>query len=208
MKIHTMRYNLKQMPAGKMEKNKIVLGMLVILVIVPFLGNQSFAQESNESSLVVTKGISSDGTVHITITSTPIEAHKPLALQISFTDSKGNKILHENYGIRAMQQESNGITILSNQTAYAENGDDVQVTLPLDNSSPINFQIQLQGSGLPGTDPSTWEGQIDTVGMTVVPEFGPLVSIVLITSFVVVVLYMRRSGFNLAYFGKQRNQVN
>lgn len=196
------------MLAGKIRKDKIVLGILVILVTVPFLGNQSFAQESNDSSLVVTKGISSDGTVHITITSTPIEIHKPFAFQISFTDSKGNKILHENYGIRAMQQESNGITILSNQTAYAENGDDLQVTLPLDNPSPINFQIQLQGSGLPGTDPSTWEGQIDTVGMTVVPEFGPLVSIVLITSFVVVVLFVRRSGFNLAYFGKHGNQVN
>ena len=195
-------YNLKQMPV-----DKIVLGILVILVIVPFLGNQSFAQESPGSSLVVTKGISSDGTIHITITSTTIEMHKPLALQISFTDSKGNKILHENYGIRAMQQESNGITILSNQTAYAENGDDLQVTLPLDNTSPVNFQIQLQGSGLPGTDPSTWEGQIDTVGMTVVPEFGPLVSLVLVASFVVVVLFVRRSGFNFACFGKHGNQV-
>ena len=203
-----MSYNLKQILVGKIEKNKIVLGMLVILVIIPFLGNQSFAQESHDSSLVVTKGVSSDGTVHITITSTPIEAHKPLALQISFTDSKGSKILHENYGIRAMQQESNGITILSNQTAYAENGDDVQVTLPLDNQSPINFQIQLQGSGLPGTDPSTWQGQIDTVGMTVVPEFGSLASIVLVVSLVAVVLFVRRSGFNLACFGKQGNQAN
>lgn len=195
------------MPIGKTKKDKIVLGILVILVTVPFLGNQSFAQESDDSSLIVTKGISSDGTVHITITSTPIEMHKPLALQISFTDSKGNKILHENYGITAMQQETNGITILSNHTAYAENGDDLQVTLPLDNTSPVNFLIQLQGSGLPGTDPSTWEGQIDTVGMTVVPEFGPLASLILVASFVVVVLFVRRSGFNFACFVKHGNQV-
>lgn len=200
-------YNLKQMPVGKTKKDKIVLGILVILVTVPFLGNQSFAQESSDSSLIVTKGISSDGTVHITIISTPIEMHKPLALQISFTDSKGNKILHENYGITAMQQETNGITILSNHTAYAENGDDLQVTLPLDNTSPVNFLIQLQGSGLPGTDPSTWEGQIDTVGMTVVPEFGPLASLVLVASFVVVVLFVHRSGFNFACFVKHGNQV-
>jgi predicted secreted protein with PEFG-CTERM motif len=187
-------YNLKTMPIGRMKKGNIVLGIIITLVVVPFLVHPSFAQESSDSSLVITKGVSSDGTVHITITSTPIEMHKPLALQISFTDSKGNKILHENYGIRAMQQEGNGITILSNQTAYAENGDDLQVTLPLYNASPVNFQIQLQGSGLPGTDPSTWEGQVDTVGMTVVPEFGSLASAILVVSFVVVLL-VRRSSF-------------
>lgn len=192
-------YNLKLMPIGRMKKGNIVLGIIITLVTVPFLVHPSFAQESSDSSLVITKGVSSDGTVHITITSTPIEMHKPLALQISFTDSKGNKILHENYGIRAMQQEGNGITILSNQTAYAENGDDLQVTLPLYNASPVNFQIQLQGSGLPGTDPSTWEGQIDTVGMTVVPEFGSLASAILVASFVVVVLLVRRSSFNMSW---------
>ena len=192
-------YSLKLVPIGKIKKGNIILGMIITLVIVPFLVHPSFAQESSDSSLVITKGVSSDGTVHITITSTPIEMHKPLALQISFTDSKGNKILHENYGIRAMQQESNGITILSNQTAYAENGDDLQVTLPLDNASPVNFQIQLQGSGLPGTDPSTWEGQIDTVGMTVVPEFGSVASAILVASFVVVVLLVRRSSFYMSW---------
>ncbi|MDC8453238.1 MAG: hypothetical protein LV477_10070 [Candidatus Nitrosotalea sp.] len=192
-------YSLKLVPIGKIKKGNIILGMIITLVIVPFLVHPSFAQESSDSSLVITKGVSSDGTVHITITSTPIEMHKPLALQISFTDSKGNKILHENYGIRAMQQEGNGITILSNQTAYAENGDDLQVTIPLSNSSPVNFQIQLQGSGLPGTDPSTWEGQIDTVGMTVVPEFGSVASAILVASFVVVVLLVRRSSFYMSW---------
>ncbi len=200
-------YSLKKIPVDKMNKDKIVMGIFAILVSASFFGHQSFAQESPDSSLIVAKGISSDGTIHITITSTPIEMHKPLALQISFTDSNGNKILHENYGIRAMQQETNGITILSNQTAYAENGDDLQVTLPLDNTSPVNFQIQLQGSGLPGTDPSTWQGQIDTVGITVVPEFGPLAYIVLVASFVVVVLFVRRFGFSFTCSGKHGNQV-
>src|SRR5574337_1148880 len=192
-------YSIKLIPIGNTKKSNILLGIIITLVTVPFLVNPSLAQESSDSSLVITKGVSSDGTVHITITSTPIEMHKPLALQISFTDSKGNKILHENYGIRAMQQEGNGITILSNQTAYAENGDDLQVTIPLSNSSPVNFQIQLQGSGLPGTDPSTWEGQIDTVGMTVVPEFGSVASAILVASFVVVVLLVRRSSFYMSW---------
>lgn len=173
-----------------------------ILIAVMLAGNEAFAQESSDSSLVVSKGVSQDGSVIVTIISTPVEVHKPLVLQISFTDPQGNKIVHENYGIRAMQQESNGITVLSNQTAYAKNGDDLQVTLPLDNSSPVNFQIQLQGSGLPGTDPSTWKGQIDTVGITVVPEFGPVVIIILVSSLVVAIFLTRKFGTGFSYVGK------
>jgi hypothetical protein len=183
----------------------IISGILIlsgILIAVLLSGNESFAQESNDSSLVVSKGMSQDGSVIVTIISTPVEVHKPLALQISFTDAQGNKIAHENYGIRAMQQESNGITVLSNQTAYAENGDDLQTTLPLDNASPVNFQIQLQGSGLPGTDPSTWKGQIDTVGITVVPEFGPLVLITLVSSLAVAILFIRKFGIGFSHMGK------
>lgn len=197
-------YNLKQTLFSEMKKRKLVFGIFMVLTLVSFTENQTFAQtESNNSSLVVAKGMSSDGSVYVTITSTPIETHQPLALQISFTDPQGNKILHENYGIRAMQQESNGITILSNQTAYAENGNDLQVTLPLDNPSPVNFQIQLQGAGLPGTDPSTWKGQIDTVGITVVPEFGSMVPIIFVMSFMITLFLIRKSGINFLQFGKQ-----
>jgi len=199
-----MKYYKRQILFSEMKKSKLVFGIFVVLTIVSFTENQAFAQtESNNSSLVVAKGVSSDGTVYVTITSTPIETHQPLALQISFADSQGNKILHENYGIRAMQQESNGITILSNQTGYAKNGDDLQVTLPLDNPSPVNFQIQLQGAGLPGTDPSTWKGQIDTVGITVVPEFGPMVAVIFVISFTISLFLIRKSGINFLQFGKQ-----
>jgi predicted secreted protein with PEFG-CTERM motif len=196
-------YNLK-MSASKMKvRDKLECGIFLVLITLSFAENQAFAQtESGDSSLVVAKGISQDGTVIVTIISTPVEIHKPLVLQISFTNAKGHKIAHENYGIRAMHQESNGITILSNQTAYAENGDDLQVTLPLDNPSPVNFQIQLQGSGLPGTDPSTWKGQIDTVGITVVPEFGSLVSVILISSLIIAIFFVRRFGTRFSYFGK------
>ncbi|MHB8602618.1 MAG: hypothetical protein ACYC6W_10340 [Nitrosotalea sp.] len=185
---------------------KLVCGIFLVL-IMSFVGNQAFAQtESGDSSLVVAKGISQDGTVVVTVSSTPVEIHKPLALKISFTDSKGNKIVHENYAITGMQQEGNGITILSNHNAYAANGDDLQVTLALDNPSPVNFLIQLQGSGLSGTDPSTWTGPIDTVGitigMTTVPEFGPLVPMILASSLAVVIFFIRRSGIRSSYFDK------
>ena len=199
--------NLKQMSENVTKiHDKLVYGILLVL-IMSFVGNQAFAQtESGDSSLVVAKGMSQDGTVVVTISSTPVEIHKPLALKISFTDSKGNKIMNENYAITGIQQEGNGITILSIQNAYAANGDDLQVTRALDNSSPINFLIQLQGSGLPGTDSSTWTGTIDTVGitigMTTVPEFGSLVPMIFISSLVVVIFFIRRFGIRLSYFDK------
>ncbi len=194
-------YNLKQMSENVTRYSKLVCGIFLILTILSFMGHQSFAQtESGDSSLVVAKAVSQDGTV-VTIRSTPIEIHKPLALKISFTDSKGNKIEHENYAITGMQQEGNGITILSNQNAYAADGTDLQVTLALDNPSPVNFLIQLQGSGLPGTDPSTWAGTIDTVGITIgvatVPEFGSMAQMILISSLFVVIFFIRRFEIRL-----------
>lgn len=153
---------------------KLTCGIFLVLIAFSFTGSQAFAQtNSGDSSYVVAKGVSSDGSVYVTIISTPIELHKPLAIQISFTDAKGTKISHENYAIIAVQQEGNGIAILSNATAYTVNGDDVQVTLLLDNTSPIDFQVTLEGVGQPGTDPSTWTGQKgEIINLHLVPEFG------------------------------------
>ena len=203
--------DLKQISENmKKVYGKLACGIFLILII-SFVGTQAFAQtESGDSSLVVVKGASQDGTVVVTVSSTPVEIHKPLALKISFTDPKGNKIVHENYAITGIQQEGNGITILSNQYAYAANGDDIQVTLALDNPSPVNFMIQLQGSGLPGTDSSTWTGPIDTVGITIgadtVPEFGSLAPMILISSILVVIFFIRRFAIRLSYFDKYASQ--
>ena len=200
--------NLEQM-SKNMTKiiDKLACGIFLVLITLSFVDNQVFAQtESDGSSLIIAKGMSQDGTVVVTVSSTPLEIHKPLALKISFTDSKGNKIANENYAITGMQQEGNGITILSNQNAHAANGDDIQVTLSLDNTSPVNFMIQLQGSGLPGTDPSTWTGSIDTVGVTIgmntIPEFGSLAQMVFISSVIVVIFFIHKSGIRLSYFDK------
>ena len=198
-----MKLNSKPTYYWKINFSKIAHVVILSIVASPLIMSQAFAQtETGDTSLVVAKGVSSDGTVHVTITSTQIELHRPMALQVSFTDSSGNKIQHENYGILGMQQEGNGIVVLSNATAYAENGDDLQVTLPLDNTSPVVFRIQLQGSGLPGTDSSTWKGpQGDTVAISVVPEFGSLVPIILVLSFVAIIAIMKKSGIGLLQFG-------
>ena len=197
-----MKLNSKPTSYWKINFSKLIYIMMLSIIVFPLVMSQAFAQTESSSSLVIAKGVSSDGSVHVTITSTPVELHKPMALQVSFTDSSGSKIQHENYGILGMQQEGNGIVVLSNATAYAENGDDLQVTLPLDNSSPVVFRVQLQGSGLPGTDSSTWKGpQGDTVTISVVPEFGSLVPIILVLSFVAIIVMMKKSGIGFLQFG-------
>lgn len=158
-------------PNPKSFLSKYVI--LSIFLIFSFTTGQVIAQtESGSSSLIVGKGISSDGSIHVTITSTPIELHKPLAMQISFTDAQGHKIPNENYAISAEEQVTNGMLILSNSSAFAANGDDVQITSPLENISPINFDIQLQGSGALGTQPETWTGSIGDVYITLGRQFG------------------------------------
>jgi hypothetical protein len=181
---------------------KFACGIFLILIAFTFTTDQTFAQtESGSSSLIVAQGVSADGSVHVTITSSSLELHKPLALYVSFMDSNGNKILHENYGILVMQQEGNGFALLSNSTAHATNGDDLQVTLPLDNTSPVVFQVQLQGAGLLGTDSSTWKGpQGDTVTISIVPEFGSIVPVIFILSFIAAILIMQKSGIRFLQF--------
>jgi plastocyanin len=147
--------------------------ILSISLIISLASGQVFAQtKSNNSSLIVGKGVSPDGSVHVTIISTPIELHQPLAIQVSFTDARGNKIQNENYGISAEQQVSNGVLILSNYTAFAANGNDIQITSPLENISPVNFDIQLQGSGSPNAGPASLKGPIGDVYITLGRQFG------------------------------------
>lgn len=156
---------------------------LIILLSLTFFLSQgaAFAQnydehptftQSSGNSLVVASGTSSDGSVHVTVTSTPIEADKPLAMQIAFTDPHGNLIQNEHYGIRAQQMDSNGALILSNESAFAANGKDLQVTDSLLNVSPVNFQVQLQGAGAPDTSITEWTGPNEILTITIGQQYS------------------------------------
>ncbi|MGI0061032.1 MAG: hypothetical protein ACREBA_01110 [Nitrosotalea sp.] len=154
--------------------------ILLVLLAFSFASSHAFAQyysaapltSTTNSSLIVGNAVSSDGSVHVTITSTPIEADQPLALQISFTDPRGNPIPYENYGIRAQQIEGTGVLILSNMSSLAVNGKDIQVTYTLQNVSPVNFQVQLQGSGPPNTSPTEWTGPNEIVSITLGGQYS------------------------------------
>ncbi len=132
----------------------------------------TFTQAGSGNSLVTASGTSSDGSVHVTITSTSITADQPLALQISFTDQAGRPIPYEHYGIRAQQMVGNGVLLLSNESSIAVNGKDIQVTDSLQNVSPVNFQVQLQGSGAPDTSITEWRGPNEIVSITIGQQYS------------------------------------
>lgn len=158
---------------NKIFEYSLAFGMIVLVLGgLYFVQDLAYAQTESNSSLIVAKGSSLDGSVHITITSTPIIADQPLALQVSFTDAQGKPIPYQHYGIKAQQMEGNGIFILSNNTAFAVNGTDIQVTDYLQNISPVNLQIQLQGSGPPGTSITNWKGSNDIVSITMGQQYS------------------------------------
>ncbi|HKU33544.1 MAG TPA: plastocyanin/azurin family copper-binding protein [Candidatus Nitrosotalea sp.] len=174
---------LSQVEINKFLKESLIYGVVIFTFLILYLVHgpafaqyydqtPTFTQTESNSSLVIGKAVSSDGSVHVTIMSTPIEPDQPLALQISFADPQGKLIPYENYGIRAQQMEGNGVLILSNESALASNGKDIQVTGALQNVSPVNFQIQLQGSGAPNTSMSEWKGPNEIVSITIGGQYS------------------------------------
>jgi predicted secreted protein with PEFG-CTERM motif len=56
--------------------------------------------------------------------------------------------------------------------------------------------VTLNGIGLPGTDPSTWTGpKGDMLTFHVIPEFGPIVLMIVSISILGVILIQKRFRF-------------
>ena len=134
----------------------------------------------------------SDGTTVTVSTSGPVNG-QPLSLTISFTDASGNKIHHQNYAITATQD---GNTVLSNSAGHTHTGDDTQTSSTnLSSADPVDIQITLNGIGLPTVDPTTWTGvKGETLSFThIVPEFGPVASIVLAIAVMSMVVFAAKT---------------
>ena len=134
----------------------------------------------------------SDGTTVTVSTTGPVNG-QPLSLAISFTDASGNKIHHQNYAITATQD---GNSILSNSAGHTHTGDDTQTSSTnLSSADPVDIQITLNGIGLPTVDPTTWTGvKGETLSFThIVPEFGPVASIVLAIAVMSMVVFAAKT---------------
>jgi predicted secreted protein with PEFG-CTERM motif len=141
----------------------------------------------NMGGMTMLTAKASDGTT-ITVSTSGPTSGQPLTLAISFIDANGNKIQHQNYAIDVTQ---NGNSVLSNVAGHTHTGDDTQTSSAnLSSSDPVDVQITLNGVGLPTADPSTWTGvKGETLSFThIVPEFGPVASIVLAIAVISIVV--------------------
>jgi plastocyanin len=155
-------------------------------------GSNSTDTSGTMNGMTMLTAKASDGTTVTISTSGPVNG-QPLSLSISFTDTDGNKIHHQNYAITAVQD---GNTILSNLAGHTHTGDDTQTsTTNLSSTDPVDIQVTLNGIGLPTVDPSTWTGvKGEVLSFThVVPEFGPVASIVLAIAVMSMVVFVAKT---------------
>jgi len=145
-------------------------------------------------AMTMVQGMSTDGSTQVTIDTTAPVGGQPLSLALTFKDANGNPIQHQNYAIEVTQD---GQSVLSNPAGHTHTGSDTQTTSNLVSTNSVDIKVTLNGVGLPGTDPSTWTGpKGDIVTFNVVPEFGPIASLVLVVAIVsVVAVTAKTRGF-------------
>ncbi len=154
--------------------------------------NNTETSGENMSGMTMLTAKASDGTTVTISTSGPVNG-QPLSLAISFTDANGNKIHHQNYAITVTQDGNN---ILSDSAGHTHTGDDTQTSSTnLSSADPVDIQITLNGIGLPTADPTTWTGvKGEMISFThVVPEFGPVASIVLAIAVMSMVVFAAKT---------------
>jgi predicted secreted protein with PEFG-CTERM motif len=204
------KYDIQTVTMGKSNK-PVLLAFVLMLLGFSYANadtmhdNSSISMPSNNmknSSSIMTSGnmtsgnmamtlieaMSTDGSTKVTIDTTPAtpEIGKPFAISMTFMDSKGNTIKHQNYAISAIQD---GKSVLTNTTGHTHTGIDNQMTGNLLSANPVDIKVTLNGVGLPGTDPTTWIGpKGDVISFKVVPEFGPVTPIVFAIAILSIIL--------------------
>jgi predicted secreted protein with PEFG-CTERM motif len=148
---------------------------------------------SSDQSMTTEDEMSADGTTRVEIDTSPAvpTSGQSLLVALSFTDSNGNKIQHQNYAITVTQGD---VIVLDNQHGHTHTGNDIQTTDVLTSSSPVDIKVTLNGVGLPNTDPSTWTGpKGDVISFNVVPEFGSIAPIVLAIAVISIVVFTAKN---------------
>jgi predicted secreted protein with PEFG-CTERM motif len=158
------------------------------------LGNIGISSVGHPSMYMI-NGTVSDGSRQVKIIYSPAApvSGQPLSIALTFEDTSGNLIQHQNYAISIMQD---GNVVFSNTTGHTHTGHDMQITNNLASSNPVDIQVTLNGDGLPGTDPSSWTGPKGTVlNFHIVPEFGQVASVVLLIAIVSVIIVSSKTRF-------------
>lgn len=173
----------------------------------------------NIGGVVSYMDVASDGTAVVVRTGHPLSG-QPLAIGLAFKDANENFVQHQNYAITVTQDNN---VVFSNPAGHTHSGTDSVTTVALSSNDPVNITVTLNGVGLPTADPSTWTGVKGEVlvfsqvldiktpapveNMTnsttsapavnaTVPEFGPIVGMIIVISVISSIVLSRR--FSLA----------
>ena len=184
--------------------------LLVVLTVSPPLMStmNAYASDanmsSNDQSMYTEDEISTDGSTRVEINTSPSTptSGQSLLIALSFANTNGTKINHQNYAITVTQGNT---TILDDQHGHTHTGNDIQTTDVLSSSDPVNIKVTLNGIGLPNTDPATWTGPKGNVlsfsvgthseinNNAAVPEFGSIAPIVLAIAVISIVVFTAKN---------------
>lgn len=138
---------------------------------------------------VLTRGVSSDGSINVDIESDPPKAGTEMFLYVTFTGSDGKKIKNINYAISGTQD---GVEVISAAGAYEPEGEGLHISRILDSDTPVDMQVTILGIGLP-YDEASWTGPKDEiVSLHVIPEF-PVVLLVFTMTVGMIVVFTAKT---------------
>ena len=127
------------------------------------------------------------------ITSTDGKQGEEMSIDVKITDLKGNPPQHLTYNIQAVQ----GTMVLLNEEGHMHNGTTTatyktkSLTVAASDTTPVNITVNAVGFGH-GDQYMEAFGEIST--KKVVPEFGPLVLMILALSIVSIIAITKKSG--------------
>jgi len=161
------------------------------VIVQEAMAEEEMMEEEMMESMTMVEGMSSDGTVKVTVSSGAPTAGEVLSLNVKFMDAAtGSVIEHINYDITATQ---GGTTVLEMMGAHEHMGSVEHATATLSSGDPVDVTVTIQGIGLPGEE-ANWTGPMgDVVMFTVVPEFGTIAVMILGIAIVSIIAMTARS---------------
>ena len=142
-----------------------------------------------DSESVLTKSVSSDGTINVYVESDPPKIGEEMYMYVTFTGVDEKKIEHINYAITGKQD---GELVFFADNVYEAEGEGLHITRVLDSDSPVDIQVTILGIGLQ-SDQTNWTGpRGEVVSLQIIPEF-PTALLVLATTIGMLVIFTAKT---------------
>lgn len=142
-----------------------------------------------DSESVLTKSVSSDGTINVYVESDPPKIGEEMYMYVTFTGVNEKKIEYINYAITGKQD---GELVFFADNVYEAEGEGLHITRVLDSDSPVDIQVTILGIGLQ-SDQTNWTGpRGEVVSLQIIPEF-PTALLVLATTIGMLVIFTAKT---------------